>query len=400
MNVVIVGAGQAGAWAAQRLREHDAQCDIVLLGEERWAPYERPPLSKGALKDCDQAPQFILTQERAQAQGIRLITTTRVTGIDREHKRVETVGHGVFHYDKLVLATGGRARRLQIRGHDLPGVHYLRTWEDALRMRDAMRVARSLLVIGGGWIGLEVAATARTQGCEVTVVEAGPRLCARSVTPRISEFLARLHAAHGVNVKLDCQVEGIEADPAGEVTVRTSEGIETADLVIVGIGLEPRTELAAGCGLDVTNGIVVDTWGRTSDPNIYATGDVANQPLDGMGTHIRFETYANAIHHAQGVADHIAGKPGLGTDIPWFWSDQFEVKLQVLGLPSEGGQWVSRGDEASGAFCLFQIKDDKLRATVSVNMVKEIKLAKRWMKAGTLPAPQLLSDLSVRLDKL
>lgn len=400
MNVVIVGAGQAGAWVAQRLREQDGQCGIVLLGDEPWAPYERPPLSKGAIKGDNPVPPFILTQERAEALGIRLITGARATGIERHGKRVETAGHGVFHYDKLVLATGGRARRLQVPGHDLPEVRYLRTWEDALHLRDAMRVARSVLVVGGGWIGLEAAATARTLGCAVTVVEAGPRLCARSVTPHVSAFLARQHVARGVAIQLSCQLDGIEAHGAGGVVAHTSTGAVTVDLVIVGVGLEPNTELAAGCGLDIANGIVVDRSGVTSDPDIYATGDVANQPLDGTGARIRFESYANATHHALCVADHITGQPSPGQDIPWFWSDQFDFQLQVLGLPSEDGAWVTRGDEAGGKFCLFQIREDRLHAAVAINMAREIKLAKRWMKAGRLPPPQLLGDLSVRLDKL
>lgn len=400
MNVVIVGAGQAGAWVAQRLRERDGQCGIVLLGDEPWAPYERPPLSKGSIKADDPAPPFILSQERAEALGIRLITGARATGIDRRRKCVETAGHGAFHYDKLVLATGGRARRLQVPGHDLPAVRYLRTWEDALHVREALRVARSVLVIGGGWIGLEVAATARALGCAVTVVEAGPRLCARSVTPRVSEFLARQHAAQGVTVRLSCRLERMEAGANAGVIVHTSAGAEAADLVLVGVGLEPNTELAAACGLDIANGIVVDASGATSDPDIYATGDVANQPLDGTGARIRFESYANATHHALGVADRIAGQPGPDPDIPWFWSDQFDTQLQVLGLPTEDGEWVARGAEADGKFCLFQIRQGRLQAAVAANMGKEIKLAKRWMKAGRLPDPQLLGDLSVRLDKL
>lgn len=400
MNVVIVGAGQAGAWVAQRLRERDARCGIVLLGDEPWAPYERPPLSKGSIKADDPAPPFILTQERAEALGIRLITGARATGIDRNRKCVETAGHGAFHYDKLVLATGGRARRLQVPGHDLPAVRYLRTWEDALHVREALRVARSVLVIGGGWIGLEVAATARALGCAVTVVEAGPRLCARSVTLRVSEFLARKHAAQGVTVRLCCRLDRIEAGVNAGVIVHTSAGAEAADLVLVGVGLEPNTELAAACGLDIANGIVVDASGATSDPDIYATGDVANQPLDDTGARIRFESYANATHHALGVADRIAGQPGPDPDIPWFWSDQFDTQLQVLGLPSEDGEWVARGAEADGKFCLFQIRQGRLQAAVAANMGKEIKLAKRWMKAGRLPDPQLLGDLSVRLDKL
>ena len=402
MNVLIIGAGQAGGGVARRLREKNSDCSITLVGDEPWAPYERPPLSKGAITDADIAngPRFILSQEQANSLGVRLLLGTRVTGIDRAAKVVRTGDGGRFPYDKLVLATGGSARRLTVPGGDLPGVCYLRTWDDAVRLRERMKLARSMLVVGGGWIGLELAATARKLGCGVTLVESGPRLCARTVPARVSDFLGRQHASGGVELKLGCDLHGIDASSDGRLMVRTSQGSEEVDVVAVGIGLQPNVHLAVDCGLEVSNGIVVDAQGRTSDPDIYATGDVANQPLQDAGARIRLESYANATNHAVAVADHILGEPGAGLDIPWFWSDQFDFQLQVLGHPSNDGEWIRRGGDAQTKFCLFQICDGSLQSVISVNMARELKLAKRWMRAKVCPPPQVLGDITVKLEKL
>lgn len=400
MKVVIVGAGQAGAWVAQRLRANDPDCTITLVGDEPWAPYERPPLSKASIASDGGAPLFILSEDQAAKLGVRLLLGTRVIAIDRARKHVVTHEHGEMPYDKLVIATGGSARRLRVPGNGLPGVCYLRTWDDAARLRERLKHARSLLVVGGGWIGLEVAATARKLGCDVTVVESGARLCARTVIPWVSAYLARQHALRGVAVKLSCQVDSIEPGSAGGLVARTSAGPLAANLVAVGVGLEPNVDLALACGLEVANGIVVDAFGVTSDPDIYACGDVANQPLAVSGERIRFESYANATNHAVAVADHLAGRSAPGAEIPWFWSDQFDFQLQVLGHPTNDGQWVTRGDEGEGKFCLFQIRDGRLQSAVSVNMARELKIAKRWMKAGVCPPAHVLGDPNVRLEKI
>lgn len=258
-----------------------------------------------------------------------------------------------------------------------------------------------MLVVGGGWIGLELAATARKLGCGVTLVESGPRLCARTVPTRVSDFLGQQHALGGVDVRLGCELHAIEAGSTGRLLAHTSQGSEEVDLVAVGIGLQPNVDLAVDCGLEVSNGIVVDAHGRTSDLDIYATGDVANQPLQGAGARIRLESYANATNHAVAVADHILGAPGEGLDIPWFWSDQFDFQLQVLGHPTNDGAWIRRGaEDAHTKFCLFQIREGSLQSVIAVNMARELKLAKRWMRARSCPPPDVLGDLAVRLDRL
>jgi len=285
----------------------------------------------------------------------------------------------------------------------LPGVHTLRSLDDAVRLRGALRPGRRLLVVGGGWIGLEVAATARLLGLQVCLIEGGSRLCARSVPADISNFLLDLHRRHGVDVQLKGAVTAIEpAADDGALRVRTHRGVELADVVVFGIGLEPNTELAVACDLQVENGIVVDARGQTSDPAIYAVGDVANQPCGwpGAQARLRLESWANAQGQGIAVGAALAGKPPVPRDLPWFWSDQYDVNLQVLGLPSEAGLRVVRGSMRDAKFCVFQIVEGALHSVVAVNMAKELKLAKRWHKQGRCPSIAELQDPDTRLERL
>ena len=404
MKVVIVGAGQAGAWVARRLRGENPDLSITLIGEEAWAPYERPPLSKASITGGDAAPSYILSTEQAEELNIDLRLGTAATAIDRTGKILQLGNGKSLAYDKLVLATGGRARQLQVPGSDLPGIYYLRTWDDALRLRERLRPGKSIMVVGGGWIGLELASTARKTGCEVTLLESADCLCGRSVTPQISAFLAQQHQQHGVSVQFNARLDKIEAVSDGRLSVYTASGRTDVDIIAVGIGLQPETALAQDAGLDIANGIVVDRFGLTSDPDIYATGDVANQPFQAHAsapeTRMRFESYANATNHAVGVADHICGDVEKIAEIPWFWSDQYDFQLQVLGTPRPDGQWILRGQMQDNKFCLFQMVGQTVQAVIAVNMAKELKIAKRWMKSGCYPAPELLSNLSVRLEKI
>lgn len=308
-------------------------------------------------------------------------------------------------YDRLVLATGGRARKPDIPGSSLDGVYTLRCLDDAARLRGVLQPGRRLLVVGGGWIGLEVAATARRLGLQVSLIESGSRLCARSVPASVSGYLLGLHRRQGVEVHLGGAVTAIErAHGDGPLRVHTHVGLHETDAVVFGIGLEPDTALARACGLQVDNGIVVDACGQTSDPAIYAVGDVANQPCAWLGappdTRLRMESWANAQNQGIALGAALAGKAMPQQDIPWFWSDQYDVNLQVLGVPSEAGVHVLRGSVDDGKFCLFQLMDDRLHAVVAVNMAKELKLAKRWLKQGRCPGHVELQNPAVRLDRL
>jgi 3-phenylpropionate/trans-cinnamate dioxygenase ferredoxin reductase subunit len=286
----------------------------------------------------------------------------------------------------------------------VPGVHTLRSLDDAAAIRQELEPGRRLLILGGGWIGLEVAATARRLGVEVMLVESGPRLCARSVPPAISDFLLQLHRREGVDVHLMGSVSKVEPAPDSGLSVHTHKGTQLFDAMVLGIGLDPNVDLAVACGLAVDNGVVVDARGQTSDPRIFAVGDVANQPCFWIGapggTRIRLESWANAQSQGIALGKVLAGKQDSPRDQPWFWSDQYDVNLQVLGMPSAEGAHVLRGSIEEARFCMFQIVDQRVQSVIAVNMPKELKLAKRWSKQGRCPSLAELQDLTLRLDRL
>lgn len=402
MKIVILGAGQSGAWAARAAREvsHDSQ--IILIGKEDIAPYERPPLSKGVLTDLERTPPCVLSQAQAESLNIDMRLGVQARLIDRIQKQVLLSNGDVLPYDKLALCTGGVARKPKLPGFDLPGVYTIRTLDDALRLRAALLPGKRLLVVGGGWIGLEIAATARQLGLNVTVIEAGSRLSARSVPPEISQFLLLKHRSEGVNVVLNGNVRKICATAHG-LSVSTHVGAQIYDLIVFGIGLEPNVELASTCELEVNNGIVVNDVGQTSDPDIYAAGDVANQPCNWPGAtpgqRIRLESWANAQNQGQSVGKAMAGeKPSFG-DLPWFWSEQYDVNVQVVGLPVSDALTVCRGEITSNSFMLFQFSGLNLQAAIAVNNAKGLKLAKRWIRLRNWPSIQQLADTAFKLEK-
>lgn len=333
-RAVIVGAGQAGAWIARTLRDEGFSGPVTLVGAEAHHPYERPPLSKEVLKGADAASTgALLTADEAQAMGIDCLLSETVTAIDRAARQVACASGRVLPHDVLFLATGSRPRPLPWPGLDgAARVHELRTRDDALRLRAALEGAGSLAVIGGGLIGLEVAATARQAGVAVTVIEAGPRLCARSLPVEASDWLAALHRGNGVDLRMGQAVSGVQPDDTG-VTLALDGGTLRVDQVLVGIGILPETALAQAAELAVEDGIVVDAEGRTSDPQVFAAGDATRQPCPMGGAPLRQETWANAM--AQGIA---AARAALGlaparVKLPWFWSDQYDANIQVLGRP-------------------------------------------------------------------
>ncbi|OWT54830.1 NAD(P)/FAD-dependent oxidoreductase [Candidimonas nitroreducens] len=405
MKTVIIGAGQAGAWVARTLRQHAPQAQIVLVGQETHPPYERPPLSKEVMSGAQPEPSCLLSARQARELGIQLELGVTAIAIDRGQRQI-LLDHGQpLPYETLVLATGGRARRPDIPGGKLHGVYTLRSLDDASQIRSALRPDRRLLVVGGGWIGLEVAATARRLGLQVALIESGPRLCARSVPANVSNFLLELHQRQGVDMQLNGAVTAIDrSDPAGPLQVHTHRGIQQADVVVFGIGLEPNTELASACGLLVENGIVVNACGRTSDPSIYAVGDVANQPCTWPAAapkaRIRLESWANAQNGGIAIGEVLSGKALAPQTLPWFWSDQYDVNLQVLGIPSEDGTHVLRGSVDDAKFCMFQIVEGRLHSVIAVNMAKELKLAKRWHSQNRCPDITELRNPAVQLGRL
>jgi len=371
MAIVIVGAGQAGGWVAATLRQAGHAGEIALVGEESHPPYERPPLSKEVLLG-QKPPESTYLWPKGLA--VSAYPGRRALRIDRAEKRVLLSDDTVLAYNKLVLATGGRVRRLP----NLPQAHYLRSIEDALALRAALLGAQSVLVVGGGWIGLEVAAAARTLERRVTVVEMADRLCARVLPPAVSAYLHDLHSRHGVELRLGAAGADLPA----------------ADVVAVGIGIQPNSELAEAAGLAVGNGIVVDEYGRTSDPDIYAAGDVAN--LNGL----RLESWANAQNQAVAAAKSLLGQPTPYRETPWFWSDQYGVNIQLLGLPRPEHELVVRGDPGRDTAVFCFLSEGRLVSLVAINAMREMRAARKLVAEGRVLDRALLADAGKPLQAL
>ena len=400
--IVIVGAGQAGGWAAQTLRKEGYDGRITLIGEEAYPPYERPPLSKAVLAGTAATESAYLLQSPAfDKLDLDWMPGMRVTAIDRAGSNVVLASGESIHYDKLIIASGGRARPMDVPGANLPGIHTLRTIDDAHALGKVLLPGRKLVVVGGGWIGLEVAATARGKGMEVTVIEAMPRLCERTVPTEISDYLAELHARHGTQIVLGAGVAGFAHNADGMLAVRLQDGRELAcDAVVVGIGMIPNDTLARDAGLACDGGIVVDDQCRTSDPDILAAGDVASWHCRWAGRRRRLESWQNA--QEQGIA---AARSALGiavshAPLPWFWSDQYGVNLQIYGVPDASHRVVLRGDRQSDSFVLFYLGDNQIRAALGPNAARDLRFARRLIENRKSIDPAQLADTSVPMSKL
>jgi 3-phenylpropionate/trans-cinnamate dioxygenase ferredoxin reductase subunit len=401
-TIAIVGAGQAGGWAAQTLRKEGFTGRIVLVGDEPYPPHERPPLSKAVLAG-EAAPEStrLMKAEAFEALGLEWRPGARVTRIDRVGKRLGLADGDPVAYDKLILCTGGRARSLPIPGADLPGVHTLRTIADALALAPLLKPGNCVVVVGGGWIGLEVAATARKKGADVVVVEAQSRLCERTVPREISEHLLALHRSHDTRVLLGAGVTGFRSGADGRSVVMLADGSTLdCDAIVVGVGLVANDELARDAGLDCDGGVIVDSRCRTSDPDILAAGDVAVTPNPWAGRRMRLESWQNA--QEQGIA---AARSALGLDVdykplPWFWSDQYAMNLQIYGVPSATDRVVARGVPGSDSFVLFYVDGDVVKAALGPNAAKDLRFARRLIEQRKPVDPDRLADAGVPMAKL
>lgn len=377
--VIILGAGHAGGQAAASLRQEGWQGEILLLGDEPRIPYQRPPLSKQYLAGEHGLQKVHLRPRRFyEDRGIQVRTGVRVEAIDRSARTLAASNGETLPYAKLLLATGSRPRRLDSPGSDLPGIHYLRTIADADAIRAEMAPGRKLAVIGGGYIGLEVAAVCIEAGMQVRVIEMESRILQRVAAPSMSKFYHSLHASRGVSLHTGLKVSGF----AGEGRVRQvlcGEQAFAADLVVLGIGIAPNMELAAAAGLPCDNGIVVDDRCRTADPDIFAIGDCTNHPNPILNRRLRLESVPNAMEQARVAAANICGGDRQYASVPWFWSDQYEIKLQMLGFAADGDLEVVRGEPAENRFAIFHLKDGALAAADAVNSPREFMLCKQLM---------------------
>ena len=401
-EIIIIGAGQAAAQAVQSLRAEGFAGPIRLFGDEPYAPYQRPPLSKKFLAGEIGYDRVELKAEDFYAQsGVATHWSTRVTEIDRRRKRVLTGDGQEFAYGKLLLATGSRVREINVPGFDLEGVHYLRNIDDVKSIQAHFRPGAKMVVVGGGYIGLEVAAVAVKRGIEVTVLETADRVMARVVDPIVSHFYERVHREEGVRIETGVTVAGFEGGTKVEAVVSGEGGRYPCDVVVVGIGILPNTELAAEAGLHVENGISVDEFCRTSDPDICAAGDCTSHPNGIYGTRLRLESVHNAIEQGKTAAATLAGKEKPYNQVPWFWSDQYDLKLQITGLSNGYTQAVVRGDPTTGrSFAVFYLKDGVLIAVDAINRAPEFMMAKMLTARKAVLDPARIADESIAVKEI
>jgi len=396
-GTVIVGTGQAGFQAAASLRAEGYGAPITLVGEELHIPYQRPPLSKGFQLGQQDFESIVLRPENFyRDHGIRLITGTKVKAIHRAARRVELTSGARLPYEKLVLAVGARNRMLPVKGADLDGVVYLRSFDEAANLKARLIKAQQIVVVGGGFIGLEVASVARTLGKSVTVLEALPRLMSRAVAPIVSDFCQELHTSKGVKVLCGACVSEIVGSEGKARGVVLSDGSSyPADLVIVGIGVIPNVELALDAGLNVGNGIAVTEYLETSDADIFAIGDCAEHPCIFAGARIRLESVQNAADQAQCVAATIAGRRGRYQALPWFWTDQFDIKLQMAGISQGHDRMVTRGNPESRKLSVIYFRGERLIAIDSINRPLDHMIGRKLMASGAKITPEQAADENV-----
>jgi len=400
-QVVIVGASHAAAESIASLRKFGWQGKIVLVGDEAMLPYQRPPLSKAYYKGEVEAEKLLIRPESFyQKNEVDLMLGRRVTSIDRDNKSIELDSSESVAYDYLILATGTRARRLPIEGADLENIHYLRSKEDVDGIKASLSPGAKLLIVGAGYIGLEVAASAVKQGVEVIVFEAMDRVLARVTSPEVSTFYQKLHKEEGVEIRLNASLEKFEQSGSRLCAIDgDGERIEF-DSAIVGIGVIPNIELAEEAKLSCDNGIVVNEYAQTDDTTIYAIGDCSNHHNILYDRRIRLESVPNAVEQAKVAAKSICGEPIVYDQLPWFWSDQYDVKLQTAGLLQGHDEVVIRGDRESRKLAAFYLKQGVLIAVDALNSPAEFMLSKKLIQQKASPNSEQLADPSVSLKEL
>jgi 3-phenylpropionate/trans-cinnamate dioxygenase ferredoxin reductase subunit len=399
--VVIAGAGQGGAQAAVSLRQAGYDGRILLIGDEPGLPYQRPPLSKAYLSRKVEAEGLLLRNEKMYAdQRVELMTSTRIDAIDARQQSVHLASGERQSYAHLVLALGARNRMLNIEGADLDGIAYIRTLADATGLRERIGSVKNAVVIGAGFIGLEFAAVARDHGIDVTVIEAAVRPMARALSVTMSQYFANKHEERGTRLLLGSGVTRI-AGKNGKVShVELADGEQLpADLVVVGIGVLPNAELAESAGLRVQNGIVVDEYLSTSDPAISAIGDCAVFPCRFASCSIRLESVQNAVDQARCLAAKLTGTAAPYASVPWFWSDQYDAKLQIAGITMEHNHTVVRGVPEDGSFSVFCFRDGQWLGVESVNRPADHMAARKLLTAKATLTPEQAADMSFDLKQ-
>ncbi|WP_176695877.1 NAD(P)/FAD-dependent oxidoreductase [Phenylobacterium immobile] len=401
-KVVILGAGHAGGTLAALLRQYKHEGDIVMIGDEPIAPYQRPPLSKAWLKGEADAESLALRPVHYYGDNnITFMPSTKAVSLNRGAKTVTLDNGEVVSYDILVIATGARAMALPVPGADLKGVLSLRTAADAEELKNALKPGKRMAIIGGGYIGLEAAASARALGAEAVVVEREPRLLARSAYHVLSDFLKAYHEARGVTFELAASAAAFEGEDGKVTGVKLTDGrVIPCDIALVGIGAAPNDELARESGIECERGIVVDLDARTSDPSVFSIGDVTHRPMPLYDRMFRPESVPSALEQAKQAACAIVGRPRPPGEAPWNWSDQYDLKLQIAGVPFEVDSVLVRGEPSSGAFAVFHLKGDLIQAVEAINAPAEFLMGRNLILSRKPVDPAKLADLSVSMKEV
>ncbi len=401
-HVVILGAGHAGGVAVALLRQYGHGGLITLIGDEPIAPYQRPPLSKAWLKGEADADSLALKPLEFYAENnVDFRPNVTATALDRGARTVTLLNGDTVSYDILILATGARAIALPIAGADLSGILFLRTAAHAEALKAAVGPGKILAVVGGGYIGLEVAASGRALGAEVVVIERETRLLARVAAEPLSTFFKAYHEKHGVRFELGASVTGFVGANGHVTGVSLSDGRTIAcDAVVVGVGAHPNDELAKAAGLETARGVVVDLDARTSDPAIFAIGDVAHRPMPIYDRMFRMESVPNALEQAKQAACAITGRPRPPGECPWQWSDQFDLKLQIAGYAFDVDQVILRGDPATARFAVFHLKGDQLQSVEAINSPPEFMMGKQLILNRKPVDKVRLADPSISMKEV
>ena len=400
-NLLIIGAGQSAIQCISTLKKEGYSGSITLVGEEEHLPYQRPPLSKGFLEDS-------LNKERLYFKKLEFFTENKVQlylGLSAEkleidNQKVYLSDNSELEFDKLVLATGSRVRYLDFPGSELKSIFYLRDLDDAEAIKKDLETSENLVIIGAGYIGLEAAAIAAKKNKKVTIIEMADRVMNRTVDPQISEYYLNLHKSYGVKFHFNTSLETIN-EVSNSLEVVCSDGTEVkADSVLIGAGVVPNIELAEEAGINCDNGIIVNEFGQTNFKNIYACGDCTNHPNKILNKNLRLESVHNAMEQAKTVASSLMNNPMEYNQVPWFWSDQYDHKLQIVGLSGDHDMVTMRGDTNDAKFMLFYTKDEELIAVDAINNPKEFLISRKLVANKVKIKPKVISDLNTNLNDL
>ena len=400
-TIVIAGAGHGAGQVVASLKQHKFDGKIILVGDEPYLPYQRPPLSKKYLAG-ELPPERLYFKPASfyEDPQVEVRLETRIASIDRSARVVTTSDDEEIGYDKLVLALGSRVRKVPADGADLPGIHYLRSIADVDAIREDMSSNRNVVIVGAGYIGLEVAAVCCQHGLQVSVLEMEDRVMSRVVSPNVSDYYQLRHTEHGVRLMLSTGLAGFEGRRRVRKVLTTDDQALPADFVVVGVGILPNMELAAAAGLDTADGVIVDDRCQTSDPDIYAIGDCTFHPNDIYGRRLRLESVHNALEQAKTAASNICGVDSSYCQVPWFWSDQYDIKLQIAGLSEGYDDVVLRGDPSGGSFACFYLADSILIAVDAINSPREFMQSKRLIAERARPPVDALANPDIQIKDL